>query len=139
MLTILFDGIAYGMLLFLLSVGLSVTLGMMNFVNLAHGVFAMTGGYVTTLLMNRLGVPFLLCLPLALLLDRMRSVGVLPASPGGAERAARLALMERGRNDEGPASGGVRQHHRACRRMEHRRDQQGMAAFRSRGRADTVV
>lgn len=38
--------------------------------------------------------------PLALLLDRMRSVGVLPASPGGAERAARLALMERGRTDE---------------------------------------
>jgi eukaryotic-like serine/threonine-protein kinase len=38
--------------------------------------------------------------PLGLLLDRLRSVGVLPASPGGAERAARLALMERGRNDE---------------------------------------
>jgi branched-chain amino acid transport system permease protein len=65
MITILFDGIAYGMLLFVLAVGLSVTLGLMNFVNLAHGVFAMTGGYVTTLLMNRLGVPFLLCLPLA--------------------------------------------------------------------------
>lgn len=38
--------------------------------------------------------------PLALLLDRLRAVGVLPASRGGAERAARLALMERGRNDE---------------------------------------
>ena len=37
---ILFDGIAYGMLLFLMSVGLSVTLGMMNFTNLAHGAFA---------------------------------------------------------------------------------------------------
>ena len=42
---VLFDGIAYGMLLFLLSVGLSVTLGMMNFVNLAHCSFAMVGGY----------------------------------------------------------------------------------------------
>ena len=42
---VLFDGFAYGMLLFLLSVGLSVTLGMMNFVNLAHCSFAMLGGY----------------------------------------------------------------------------------------------
>mgnify|MGYP001016448298 CR=1 FL=1 len=45
MLGVLFDGFAYGMLLFLLSVGLSVTLGMMNFVNLAHCAFAMVGGY----------------------------------------------------------------------------------------------
>ena len=50
---VLFDGFAYGMLLFLLSVGLSVTLGMMNFVNLAHGSFAMLGGYVTVTLMTR--------------------------------------------------------------------------------------
>ena len=45
MLTLLFDGIAYGMLLFVLAVGLAVTLGLMNFVNLAHGAFAMAGGY----------------------------------------------------------------------------------------------
>ena len=50
---VLFDGIAYGMLLFLLSVGLSVTLGLMNFVNLAHCAFAMLGGYVTVTLMTR--------------------------------------------------------------------------------------
>ena len=67
MLTLLFDGIAYGMLLFVLAVGLAVTLGLMNFINLAHGAFAMAGGYITVLLMNRLGVPFLLCLPLAFL------------------------------------------------------------------------
>ncbi len=65
MLTILFDGIAYGMLLFVLAVGLSVTMGLMNFINLAHGAFAMTGGYVTVLLMQRMDVPFLLCLPAA--------------------------------------------------------------------------
>lgn len=64
MLTILLDGIAYGMLLFVLSCGLSVTLGLMNFINLAHGAFAMVGGYVTALLMNRAGVPFLVTLPL---------------------------------------------------------------------------
>ena len=67
MLTLLFDGIAYGMLLFILAVGLAVTLGLMNFINLAHGAFAMAGGYITVLLMNRLGVPFLACLPLAFL------------------------------------------------------------------------
>jgi branched-chain amino acid transport system permease protein len=65
MLTILFDGIAYGMLLFILAVGLAVTMGLMNFINLAHGAFAMVGGYVTVLLMQRLDVPFLVCLPIA--------------------------------------------------------------------------
>jgi branched-chain amino acid transport system permease protein len=64
---VLFDGIAYGMLLFLLSVGLSVTLGLMNFVNLAHCAFAMVGGYVTVLLVNRLGWPFFATLPMAFL------------------------------------------------------------------------
>jgi branched-chain amino acid transport system permease protein len=65
MLTILFDGIAYGMVLFVLASGLSVTLGLMNFVNLAHGAFAMAGGYVTAVLMQRLGVPFVWTLPVA--------------------------------------------------------------------------
>ena len=51
MLTLLFDGVAYGMLLFILSIGLAVTLGLMNFINLAHGAFAMAGGYTTVLLM----------------------------------------------------------------------------------------
>ncbi len=67
MLTILFDGIAYGMLLFILALGLAVTMGLMNFINLAHGAFAMAGGYITVLLMQRAGVPFLACLPLAFL------------------------------------------------------------------------
>ena len=65
MLNILLDGIAYGMLLFILAVGLAVTLGLMNFINLAHGAFAMAGGYVTVVLMQRYGVPFLACLPIA--------------------------------------------------------------------------
>ncbi|MET0334329.1 MAG: branched-chain amino acid ABC transporter permease [Rhizobacter sp.] len=68
MLTLLFDGIAYGMLLFVLSVGLAVTMGLMNFINLAHGAFAMAGGYTTVLLMNKLGVPFLATLPAAFIL-----------------------------------------------------------------------
>ena len=65
MLTLLFDGVAYGMLLFILSIGLAVTLGLMNFINLAHGAFAMAGGYTTVLLMQHAGLPFLLCVPLA--------------------------------------------------------------------------
>jgi branched-chain amino acid transport system permease protein len=63
--TIVFDGLAAGMLLFLISVGLSVTLGLMNFVNLAHGAFAMLGGYTCALLLSRAGMPFLLAVPLA--------------------------------------------------------------------------
>jgi branched-chain amino acid transport system permease protein len=71
---VLFDGLAYGMLLFLLSVGLSVTLGMMNFVNLAHCSFAMLGGYVTVTLMNALGWPFLATLPIAFVAAAAASV-----------------------------------------------------------------
>jgi len=67
MLTILFDGIAYGMLLFLIASGLAVTLGLMNFINLAHGAFAMAGGYLAAVLSTRIGVPFLATLPLAFL------------------------------------------------------------------------
>ena len=67
MLTILFDGVAYGMLLFVLACGLSVTLGLMNFINLAHGAFAMVGGYVTAMLMSGAGWPFLATLPVAFL------------------------------------------------------------------------
>jgi branched-chain amino acid transport system permease protein len=75
MLTLLFDGVAYGMLLFILAVGLCVTMGLMNFINLAHGAFAMLGGYLTVALMQRHGVPFLVCLPLAFLASAV--VGVL--------------------------------------------------------------
>jgi branched-chain amino acid transport system permease protein len=65
LLTILFDGVAYGMLLFVLACGLAVTLGLMNFVNLAHGAFAMAGGYVCAVLVNRAGWPFVAALPMA--------------------------------------------------------------------------
>ena len=75
MLTILFDGIAYGMLLFVLACGLSVTLGLMNFVNLAHGAFAMAGGYVTVIMMNRYGISFYWCLPAAFIVTAL--VGVV--------------------------------------------------------------
>jgi branched-chain amino acid transport system permease protein len=75
-LTILFDGMAYGMLLFVLACGLAVTLGLMNFVNLAHGAFAMAGGYVTAVLMNRYGVPFLLTLPLAFIVPALAGLAL---------------------------------------------------------------
>jgi branched-chain amino acid transport system permease protein len=71
---VVFDGLAYGMLLFLLSVGQSVTLGMMNFINLAHCSFAMLGGYVTASLMSRYGVPFFATLPCAFVVAAATSV-----------------------------------------------------------------
>ena len=74
--TILFDGIASGVLFFLISVGLSVTLGLMNFVNLAHGAFAMAGGYAFVVLLNRYGVPFLAALPLAALASALLGVAL---------------------------------------------------------------
>src|SRR5262245_20069252 len=62
------------MVLFIVSVGLSVTMGLMGFVNLAHGGFAMIGGYVIVLSMNRLGVPFVPALILGFVLTAALSV-----------------------------------------------------------------
>jgi branched-chain amino acid transport system permease protein len=73
---VLFDGLAYGMLLFLMSVGLSVTLGMMNFVNLAHCSFAMLGAYVIVTLMNAWGWPFFASLPVAFVAAALASVAL---------------------------------------------------------------
>ena len=72
--TVLFDGIASGLLLFLISVGLSVTLGLMNFVNLAHGAFAMLGGYVCVVMLNRYGVPFLAAIPIVVVASALAGV-----------------------------------------------------------------
>ena len=65
LLYIVFSGVAYGVLLFLMSAGLAVTQGLMRFANLAHAAFAMLGGYIAVTLMNSLGWPFLLTLPVA--------------------------------------------------------------------------
>ncbi|MCX7308320.1 MAG: branched-chain amino acid ABC transporter permease [Afipia sp.] len=72
--TILFDGVAYGMLLFVLACGLAVTMGLMNFVNLAHGAFAMAGGYVCAILVNRYGLPFFAGLPIAFFVSALLGV-----------------------------------------------------------------
>jgi len=69
-----FHGLAFAMVLYLISVGLSVTMGLMGFVNLAHGVFAMLGGYVVARLMNRYGVPFALALPAAAIASGLFSI-----------------------------------------------------------------
>src|SRR5579871_1424075 len=72
---LIFNGLAYGFLLFLMSIGLSVTMGMMNFVNLAHGAFAMLGGYLAIELCSSLGVPFLAALPIAFIAVAVISAG----------------------------------------------------------------
>jgi len=73
---VLFDGIAYGMLLFVLSIGLSVTLGLMNFVNLAHCAFAMLGGYLTVTLVNDFHWPFFATLPPAFIAAAAASIAL---------------------------------------------------------------
>ena len=75
-LSILFHGTALAMVLYLISVGLSVTMGLMGFVNLAHGVFAMLGGYIVAGLMSRLGVPFVIALAAASVATALASVVV---------------------------------------------------------------
>jgi branched-chain amino acid transport system permease protein len=71
-----FHGLAFAMVLYLISVGLSVTMGLMGFVNLAHGVFAMAGGYVLTGLMGRFGVPFLPALLAAAAVTALTSIPI---------------------------------------------------------------
>jgi branched-chain amino acid transport system permease protein len=73
-LSILFDGVAYAMLLFIISVGFSITMGLMGFVNLAHGAFAMAGGYVVVSAMNVFGLPFLAALLAAFIVVGAASV-----------------------------------------------------------------
>lgn len=67
LITVAFNGMSYGVLLFVMAVGLSVTMGMMQFVNLAHVSLSMLGGYVMVMAMDSLGLPFLFCLPLSFL------------------------------------------------------------------------
>lgn len=64
-LSLLVDGVSYGMTLFLISAGLTVTLGVMRVVNLSHSAFAMIGGYLALAAMRGAGLPFALAVPLA--------------------------------------------------------------------------
>jgi branched-chain amino acid transport system permease protein len=86
-LTILLDGTAYGMILFIISVGLTVTMGLMRVVNLAHGAFAMIGGYIAAMLVQS-GVSFFIAAIVAAL-----AVGVIGAV---AELALYRPLYRRG-------------------------------------------
>ena len=72
--SVAFHGTAFGMILYGISVGLSVTMGLMGFANLAHGVFAMAGGYILTSFMAQYGVPFPLALVCAFVLVALGSV-----------------------------------------------------------------
>ena len=62
------------MILYVISVGLSVTMGLMGFINLAHGVFAMAGGYVLSTAMARLGMPFPVALLMAFIVVALGSI-----------------------------------------------------------------
>lgn len=72
--TVLAFGLAYSMLLFIISVGLSITMGFMGFANLAHGSFAMAGGYITVTLVNDTGMPFAASLIIAFVVVALISI-----------------------------------------------------------------
>ena len=74
--SILFHGLASAMILYIIAIGLSVTMGLMGFVNLAHGVFAMFGGYAAIWLMQRAGLPLALAVPAAAVAIAVLSVPV---------------------------------------------------------------
>lgn len=74
LLSILFTGTAYAMVLYIISVGLSITMGLLGIANLAHGAFAMAGGYLLITLLNRFAVPFALALVLAAVIVAAASV-----------------------------------------------------------------
>jgi len=72
--SVMFHGVAYGIVLYLISVGLSITMGLMGFVNLAHGVFAMIGGYLALSFMEQSGLNFYLALILSSLIVGFASI-----------------------------------------------------------------
>ncbi len=74
LISILFDGVSFAMLLFIISVGLSVTMGLMGLINLAHGAFAMAGGYFLATLMNDAGISFFPALLVATLAGGLLSI-----------------------------------------------------------------
>jgi branched-chain amino acid transport system permease protein len=73
---ILLNGLASAMILYIIAVGLSVTMGIMRFINLAHGVFAMAGGYIAAYLFQRVGVPFALSLVAAAVAVALASIPI---------------------------------------------------------------
>jgi len=90
-LTLTIDGISYGMMLFLISAGLTITLGIMRVVNLMHSSFAMMGGYIALWGMQAAGLPYFAALALgvaatvlvSLLLERTLYQWVYQAQPLG--------------------------------------------------------
>lgn len=74
--SIMIDGIAYAMILFMITVGLSIALGLMHVVNMAHGAFAMLGGFAAVLLVQRAGWRYEFAVPAAVLLTALVSVPV---------------------------------------------------------------
>jgi len=72
--SVMFHGVAYGIVLYLISVGLSITMGLMGFVNLAHGVFAMIGGYLALSFMDQVGLNFYLALVVSSVLVGVASI-----------------------------------------------------------------
>lgn len=74
--SLLIDGISYGMTLFLIAVGLTVTLGVMRVVNLTHSAFAMVGGYLALWLVRGAGLGFYFAVPMAAALTMLLALAM---------------------------------------------------------------
>ncbi len=79
LISILVDGLIYGMLLFMIAIGLSITMGLMRFINLAHGMFAMFGGYVAIVAIGTLEMPWILGVVAAVIVVGGDTTGALSA------------------------------------------------------------
>lgn len=73
---LLLNGLASAMIIYVIAVGLSVTMGVMRFINLAHGVFAMAGGYLAAALFERAGVPFAAAIVCAAVIVAIASIPI---------------------------------------------------------------
>jgi branched-chain amino acid transport system permease protein len=73
---ILLYGVSYGLVLFIISIGLVITMGLMRVANLAHGVFAAAGGYLAFTLMSAYSLSFGIAAILAVAVISLLSVGV---------------------------------------------------------------
>jgi branched-chain amino acid transport system permease protein len=89
---ILVYGLSYGMVLFIISVGLAVTLGLMRVVNMAHGSFAALGGYLAVAMMTQWSVPFPVAVIVATLGTALISVPI--------ERFLYVPIYEAGELDQ---------------------------------------
>lgn len=64
---VLINGVVLGSTFALMAVGLTLIFGILRVINFTHGVLFMLGAYATWFLETHVGIPYLICVPLAAL------------------------------------------------------------------------